>query len=264
MCHKFARNLMDRDKAMGKTLGIVVICAIILAQTAVAQENQKGVTVLDGVFTAAQAERGKEAYAVHCSSCHTADLSGLSAPALKGDQFIDNWREDKLTSLFTLIRTTMPARARGSLNDETYLDILSHILSVNTFPAGSKELTKDAIDRIQFVGKNGPAPIPKFVLITVAGCLARGEDNEWKLERASAPIRTRNEQPTDAELKASTIKPLGSGTFRLVYIDSLRPAFDPERHVGQKLHGHGYLLSNARGEGLSVTWLEAVASTCME
>lgn len=248
---------------MGKRLGIFLIPAIMLAQAALAQESQNGKTVLDGVFTAAQAERGKEAYAVHCSSCHTADLSGLSAPALKGEQFMENWREDSVKSLFTFIQTSMPARAAGSLSEKTYLDILTHILSVNTFPAGSKELTTDALADIQVVGKDGPAPIPKFALITVVGCLAQGDNNEWKLENVSAPVRTRKEKPTPEELQASAVRPLGTGTFRLVYIDALRPGFLPERHVGEKLHGHGYLLSNDKGEGLSVTWLETIASTCM-
>jgi len=42
------------------------------------------------------------------------------------------------------------------------------------------------------------------------------------------------------------------------------PWFLPERHVGEKLHGQGYLLSNDKGEGLSVTWLETVAANCSQ
>lgn len=238
---------------------IVIIAA--LTKVAVAQGNEKHKTVLDGVFTAVQAERGKAAYAAHCSSCHIEDLSGLAAPALKGEQFLDNWREDSLKSLFTFIQTRMPQRAPGSLKPEMYVDILSYILSVNTYSSGSTELSADALGSIDLVGKDGPAPIPKFTLITFTGCLARAGD-EWKLENASAPVRTRQEKPADGEVKASAEKPLGTGTFRLVYLDSLSPGFLPENHVGHKLHAQGYLLSNEKGEGLSVTWLESVASTC--
>jgi len=237
-----------------------------LTEVAVAQTSEHPRTVWDGVFTAAQAERGSEAYAVHCSSCHSNDLQGQAGPALKGEQFVENWREDSLKSLFTFIQTRMPAnRARGSLSDETYLDILTHILSANMFPAGSKELSADALGGIQVVGKDGPAPIPKFALITIVGCLVKSEDksdDEWKLENVSAPQRTRQEKPVAIEVQASAARPLGTGKFRLVYIDSLRPDFLPERHVGHKLHAQGYLLSNEKGDGLSVTWLEAVASTC--
>src|SRR5262245_15694851 len=223
---------------MRKRLGVFLLHGLLLAQTAVAQESGKGRTVWDGVFNEAQAQRGREAYAMHCSSCHTEDLSGKSAPALKGEQFMENWREDSLKSLFTFIKTNMPQGARGSLSEATYLDILTHIMSVNMFPAGPQELSTDALGSTQVVGKDGPAPIPKFAQITLVGCLAQGPGDEWKLENASAPVRTRQEKPTPEELKASAAKPLGTGTFRLVYIDDLRPGFVPERNVGHKLHGH--------------------------
>jgi hypothetical protein len=134
---------------------------------------------------------------------------------------------------------------------------------MNSFPAGSKELTHDALGTTQLIGKDGSAPIPNFALISVVGCLTKSGD-EWKLEKVSAPLRSRQEKPTPAEIQASAARPLGTGTFRLVYIDSLRPGFVPEQHVGHKLHAHGYLLSNDKGVGVSVTWLEAVASMCRE
>ena len=234
-----------------------------LVRVAAAQEHAHPNSVWDGVFTASQAERGRDAYAVHCSSCHGNDLRGGAGPALQGLQFIDNWREDSLKSLFTFIQTRMPFRARGTLSEEIYLDILTYLLSMNSFPAGSEELTHDALDSTQFIGKDGPAPIPNFALISVIGCLIKSGD-EWKLEQVSAPLRSRQEKPTTAELQGFAARPLGTGTFRLVYIDSMRPGFVPEQHVGHKLHAHGYLLSNDKGEGLSVTSLEAVASVCKE
>jgi len=242
-------------------IDVLVIAAMALP--AAAQETAKRKTVLEGVFTAAQAERGKEAYALHCSSCHSEDLQGLAAPPLKDQQFVDNWREDSANTLFMFIKTRMPNRAPGSLSAETYLDILAYIFSVNMFPAGTQELTTAALESINFVGKDGPAPIPKFALISAVGCLTKSGD-EWMLEKVTAPRRTRQEKPAPAEVQASAATPLGTGTFRLVYIDSLRPGFVPEQHVGQKLHAQGYLLSNDKGEGLSVTWLETVAPMCRE
>jgi S-disulfanyl-L-cysteine oxidoreductase SoxD len=248
-------------RLIGRIFTIIVFTG--LATVAAAQEEAHPNTVLEGVFTAAQAERGKEAYALHCSSCHRNDLQGGAGPALQGLQFIDNWREDSLQSLFTFIQTRMPLRARGTLDDETYLDILTYILSMNSFPAGSKELTHHALGTTQLIGKDGSAPIPNFALISVIGCLIKSGD-EWKLEQVSAPLRSRQEKPTPAEIQSSAARPLGTGTFRLVYIDTLRPGFVPEQHVGHKLHAHGYLLSNDKGEGVSVTWLEAVGSMCKE
>src|SRR5262247_354538 len=138
-----------------------------LARVAAPQEHAHPNTVWDGVFTASQAERGREAYALHCSSCHGNDLQGGAGPALQGLQFIDNWREDSLQSLFTFIQTRMPLRASGTLGEQTYLDILTYILSMNSFPAGSKELMNAALGHTQLLGKDGPAPIPKFALISV-------------------------------------------------------------------------------------------------
>ena len=249
---------------MNTRLVVLLISAVTFTQTAVAQEGEKARTVWDGVYTAAQSERGKEAYAVHCSSCHTDDLSGKSAPALKGEQFMENWREDSVKSLFTFIQTTMPNRAPGTLTDETYLDILTHIFAVNMFPAGSKELGPDALGSIRIVGKDGPAPVPTFALITVVGCLAEGGDTGWQLENVSAPVRARQEKPATPELQTSAARLLGTDTFRLVYVDAMRPGFRPERNIGHKLHAQGYLLRNAKGVGLSVTWLESVTSTCTE
>ncbi|HYR83132.1 MAG TPA: cytochrome c [Terriglobia bacterium] len=242
----------------------ITLTVMLATQAPVAQESDSRKTVWDGVFTMAQAERGREAYALHCSSCHSEDLSGMSGPALKDQPFVDNWREDSLKSLFTFIRTRMPNRAPGSLREETYVDILAHILAVNTFPAGSKELSTDAVGNIRIVGKDGPAPIPNFSLITLVGCLSQGPENTWALTNVPAAVRTRQEKPTAPEVQVSAAKPLGTDTFRLVYIDSLRPDFLPERHVGHKLHAQGYLLRNDKGLGLSVTSLEAVASTCTE
>src|SRR5262245_63261962 len=105
-----------------------IVCIILfttVTQAALAQGNEKRKTDLEGVFTGAQAERGKQAYATHCSSCHMEDLGGLAAPVLKGVLFIDNWREDSLRSLFTFIRTQMPQRAAGSLEEKMYVDILA-------------------------------------------------------------------------------------------------------------------------------------------
>ena len=247
---------------MGRIFTIILLMG--LAKVAAAQQHEHPNTVWDSVFTAAQAERGREAYELHCSSCHGNDLRGGAGPALQGLQFIDNWREDSLKSLFTFIQTRMPNRAPGSLSAKTYLDILVYILSVNMFPTGSKELTADVLESIDVVGKDGPAPIPEFALITVVGCLAKSGDDGWKLERVSTPRRTRQEKPTPAEIQASAARPLGTGTFRLVYLDSLRSTFFPEQHVGHKLHARGYLLSNDKGVGLSVTWLEPIASMCTE
>jgi mono/diheme cytochrome c family protein len=222
-------------------------------------------TTLDGVFTLAQAERGQSAYADSCSSCHSLDLQGMSASALMGPTFIDTWRQDSLSSLFNFIRESMPRRAAGSLSEQTYVDILSHMLSLNRFPAGLEQLTPEKVAGVQFVGPDGPAPIPEFALVQVVGCLRERPDGQWALTNVSEPVRTRDpEGLTDAELRVAEDMSLGTGTYRLVYMDSLRPGFEPEPHVGHKLHVKGYLLRNDLEDGLSLTRLNAVATACVD
>jgi len=235
--------------------------AAVIVPAAIAQGGKPSRTVLDGVYTAAQAQRGSEAYAANCSSCHSKDLAGQAGPPLKGDVFIDNWREDGLNILYDYIRMRMPQRKAGSLSQQAYLDILAFILSENMIPSGSGELTADVVENTVLVGKDGPGSIPKFALVSVVGCLAKSDD-EWRLEKASAPVRRHDEKPAREEVQTSGARALGKGSYRLVYVDSMRPAFVPERNAGHKLHVQGYLLSNDKGEGISVTWLESVGASC--
>src|SRR5437868_6355273 len=253
MTARFSSNKRNTRGHRPRLQQILLFCLLVFPASVFAQENTPHKTTLDGVFTAAQAERGKEAYAANCASCHAKDLAGQAGPPLQGQMFMDNWREDSVKVLYGYISTRMPQRAAGKLPEQTYLDILAHILSVNMLPAGSAELKADALDNIQLVGQNGPSEIPKFSLISLVGCLMKGE-TEWKLTKASAPVRSHDEKPRPDDVKASASKALGTGEYRLVYIDDLRPGFIPERHAGEKMHANGYLLVNDKGIGLSLTW----------
>ena len=121
---------------------------------------QGGPSVLDGVYTQAQAERGTAQYAQHCAACHGTGLSGNGeAPALVGAEFISNWAGITLGDLFERIRTTMPQDNPGTLSRDQYADILSFILKSNGYPAGQKELDRrtEFLKAIAFV----PPPFAK-------------------------------------------------------------------------------------------------------
>jgi mono/diheme cytochrome c family protein len=234
--------------------------ALEMLQTAAAQGGDRK-TILDGVYTAAQGARGETSYAMHCSSCHSPDLTGFSAPPLTGSQFVDNWREYSLDPLYTLIRDTMPRNAE-KLAESTYIDILAYILQRNEYPAGPRELTADAVGTVRFVGRNGPAPVPEYALIQVVGCLAQRPDGVWVLNMATDPIRIRDQaKSTPDQLSASAARPLGNQTFRLVYPD-FAPGFQAAAHNGHKMEAKGYLLINPVDQRLSVTWMERVADGC--
>ena len=96
----------------------------------------------DGVYTAAQAARGKALFLNSCSRCHNPELVGSErGPALKGELFWSHWEDDALLTLFTKIRDTMPQGGIESVPDEGKLDILAHILSMNDVPAGTEEMS---------------------------------------------------------------------------------------------------------------------------
>src|SRR5688572_16961536 len=159
----------------GATFFFLAFASLLLSAgngASAAETSQK--LVLDGVFSQAQAGRGRTAYKRYCADCHLANLQGDGIePPLTGSLFIDAWREDYLTSLYDFIQTRMPKsrdNEPGSLKEKEYLDILAYILSENEFPNGSKELTMDDLGNVMLTGHDGPAPLPTTALGRVVGC----------------------------------------------------------------------------------------------
>jgi mono/diheme cytochrome c family protein len=206
-----------------------------------------GRTVLDGVYTKAQAERGLETYTENCSMCHQPDLNGTGqAPALHSLSFINGWREGYLSSLYQHMHTWMPpGELKGTLMDQQYIDIISYLLAANEFPAGSKELVKADLNTTYFVGFDGPKPLPASATVRVVGCLAHGID--WTLTRATEPPRVRNGSDTDDdELAWSKQLPLGMRNYKLQDLEDDHPAAELTKLIGQKLQVKGVL--NGQGD----------------
>ncbi len=94
-------------------------------------------SVADGVFSLAQANAGQAVYARSCAACHGAAFTpAQGVPPVQGAAFLANWKGRTLADLHTLIRTTMPTGAGGSLSEEEYLASLAYILQANGFPTG--------------------------------------------------------------------------------------------------------------------------------
>jgi quinoprotein glucose dehydrogenase len=94
-------------------------------------------TTNDGVYTAAQAERGKKLFDAKCSSCH-------ETGRFTGDTFLDPWDGKPLKDVWDIASGTMPEDNPGSLQQQEYGDILAYFLSLNTFPTGETELQGNA------------------------------------------------------------------------------------------------------------------------
>ena len=230
--------------------------ALILVPFAPARAAGK--TVWDGVYAAAQAERGQTAYAFSCRRCHGEDLTG-SGNVLRGAKFMDHWREDNLKSLFSTLKTTMPRDAPKSLPDGEYIDIVAYLLEANAFPAGSEELTADALERVQIVGKEGAKPVPDFALVSIVGCMTQASADTWILKNASEPARNRN--PWDlgeAELAEARAKSPGQHTFRLLDVRN----FSKQVQAGRWMAAKGLLIRAPGDDRINLTWLQSIGDTC--
>ena len=124
----------------------------------------------EGIYTRAQAARGRGFYDGGCASCHGSRLEGGSSGPLSGDQFTASWARPNLTldDFYFVVRKTMPKDTPGSLSREQYADVVAYILQQNGFPAGDKELTPDPVlmKSIRFAA---PAPGASFAVLKHRG-----------------------------------------------------------------------------------------------
>jgi S-disulfanyl-L-cysteine oxidoreductase SoxD len=241
---------------MQKGLTAVLVSAAAFA-TALAQGST---TVLDGVYTTAQAQRGHAVYEASCAGCH--EGQDADGPELTGKAFLDRWREDKLEPLFTFIKTTMPGSAPGSLDDGRYADVIAFILEGNGLPAGTRELSPEMVGSIQLVGAEGPRPLANLTIVRAVGCLSPETGNRWALVKAGPPrpVRTRIVSgTTPEELQVSTAQALGTLTFPLLSVTQ-----EGSARAGQKVQVKGVLTRQGTVERINVMSLESVAQTCGE
>jgi mono/diheme cytochrome c family protein len=235
-----------------------------------AQDTQQAAehvrTVLDGVYTEAQAERGHVAYEDYCSGrCHGSDLNGGNPPPLHTAMFLDVWREDYLATLFDFISTRMPKGDRFEeswLREQDYIDILAYILTFNKFPPGAHELTRADMDNTLLVGLNGPEPLPPSAMVRVVGCFS-GSRDEWRLSRSSLPARVRVIDETDAiELEKSANSALGELGFQLNNLDQDHEDEELMERLSQKVQVKGVMNGAGDTARIYVLSFETVGESC--
>lgn len=111
---------------------------------AIAVPMAQGRTASDGVYSEAQAARGKAAYEAQCAFCHQSDLRGQGfAPGLIEDTFTSRWQDGNLGDLLTIVKATMPQDKPTSLTDDEYAAIVAYLLQANRYPAGQQDLRPD-------------------------------------------------------------------------------------------------------------------------
>lgn len=132
--------------------GIAVYLVAVVAGTVAADgvRAEARVGASSGIYVEEQAEVGALAFAAHCASCHGGELQGGFGPTLAP---LDPWQfgDAPLERLFDLMRSEMPFDAPGSLDVETYVDVLAFVLRENGYPSGEEPLDSDEDAIARFV-----------------------------------------------------------------------------------------------------------------
>jgi mono/diheme cytochrome c family protein len=236
-------------------LAALLACGVVLR----AQDTPR---IWQGIYSTAQTERGKNVFGTACLRCHGEDLSGTTAPALKGERFESSWGGAQLESLFVKIRDTMPPNFGTILDDQAKLDIVAYILQTNGFPAGSSDLVVGSRDiaNAQILKKGEQPGVQNFALVQAVGCLTSGPNNTWLLTQTADPVTTREDVPSGSLLASAASHPLGTKTFRLI---SVAP-FQPASHTGRKVEARGLIYNEPGDERINVTSLRPIGDGCAQ
>jgi mono/diheme cytochrome c family protein len=229
-------------RVLSTSLAVFVTSVALVAQ---------GKTVDQGVYTTAQAARGAKVFESNCVTCHR---EGGTAPILAGDRFTRSFSDATLETVFTTIKTTMPRNAPGSLGDREYVDVVTHLLRLNSFADGMSELAVEDLAGIRIPGQTGSL---EFALVQVVGCLTQA-GRVWTLGRATDPVRTREPDASkDSEVGQLDALPLGMRTFRLQQVFGA-----PTGWSGQKVSAKGFLTKAGAEERINVTSLRSLTAAC--
>lgn len=241
----------------------VSILGLSLSIAAAQSDSTRQRTARDGVFTAAQAERGREAYeGTSCERCHLDTLEGREqggggnggAP-LKGLRFIQDFGESRLSTLVNKMRVDKPNEDPGTLSEQTALDIAAYILLKNDYPAGAAELTSESAAATWIPGPPGATGIANHTVVNSSGCLFHDPTDSWLLIKA-LPL-----SPVTPAMQAAAATSNGSAsthTFRLLNAYSNNAASFANRTVKVE----GYLVRLGAEIRVSLTSLEPAGGPC--
>lgn len=111
--------------------------ALVLAGVVAAANQAPTKTTNDGVYTAAQADRGKTVFDAKCTGCH-------EPSRFTGEAFYEAFDGKPMKELWDIASGTMPEDNPGSLKQQEYGDILAYFLALNEFKTGDTELQGNA------------------------------------------------------------------------------------------------------------------------
>ena len=120
--------------------------AAVLGSTAMLAAQQGAMkSVWSGVYTTAQASRGKELFGNNCAKCHGETLAGMDEiPPLHVPHFMADWETQSIADLVQRIHNTMPMDNPGALSSASSTDVVAYLMQQNGIPAGDTDLPVDA------------------------------------------------------------------------------------------------------------------------
>ena len=116
-------------------IAMVIAGSSIGIAAAAAQAPTKSTN--DGVYTAAQAARGKAVFEAKCTGCH-------EPSRFTGETFFESFNNKPMKELWDIASGTMPEDNPGGLKQQEYADIMAYFLELNEFKPGDAELPADA------------------------------------------------------------------------------------------------------------------------
>jgi S-disulfanyl-L-cysteine oxidoreductase SoxD len=123
---------MTSNRVMAAGLAVLAGAACVFAFSVVSAQTSR--SVKDGVYTAAQAARGRALYEEQCASCHADRMWG------------QDWPEKTVFDVYDVVKNFMPEDNPGSLTAAQTRDVIAYILQNNKLPAGRTELPEPDAD----------------------------------------------------------------------------------------------------------------------
>lgn len=121
---------------MTRIVGLTVGALALAVWSNAVSARVQGKTTADGVYTAAQADAGKELYGKACESCH-------QPSKFSGAEFNRAYGSKPLSEIDAAM-AEMPMDNPGTLSRDDVASLIAYFLSMNKYPAGQTALSGDA------------------------------------------------------------------------------------------------------------------------
>jgi len=112
-------------------LATATVLTAVLAGGVMANAGAAPTSLMEGAYTAEQADTGQPLFEQNCSTCHNADYYKT---------VLQTWRGQPLMYLFEQVMSAMPADKPGALTDTEYEDVFAYMLRLVGFPEGDTRL----------------------------------------------------------------------------------------------------------------------------